>query len=131
MNRYWLTPPDLYAKLNAEHHFDFDPCPCPVPIGWNALTMEHWGKSNFVNPPFRKDDGVDGRGPTAFVRKAIAEAAKGNRSVFLLPVPHYVCLLLDAGATAQSQGRVRWLEVDTREPWKSPRSIASFVLGGA
>src|SRR5574341_1877164 len=24
---YWLTPPDLYARLDAEHHFDFDPCP--------------------------------------------------------------------------------------------------------
>ena len=23
----WPTPRDLYAKLDAEFHFDFDPCP--------------------------------------------------------------------------------------------------------
>ena len=28
---YWLTPPDLYAALDAEFQFDFDPCPYPRP----------------------------------------------------------------------------------------------------
>jgi hypothetical protein len=22
---YWLTPPDLYAELDSQYHFDFDP----------------------------------------------------------------------------------------------------------
>ncbi|HAX99325.1 MAG TPA: hypothetical protein DCY12_10680, partial [Candidatus Atribacteria bacterium] len=57
------------------------------------------------------------------------EAQKGNKSVLLLPVQSYVNLLLGVGAVAQFCGRVRWLEVDTKEPWKSPISIASFVLG--
>ena len=30
---YWLTPPDLYARLNAEFDFNFDPCPYPLPEG--------------------------------------------------------------------------------------------------
>jgi len=48
---YWLTPPDLYARLDAEFHFDFDPCPYPLPPGFDGLACE-WGKSNYVNPPF-------------------------------------------------------------------------------
>jgi phage N-6-adenine-methyltransferase len=30
---YWLTPPDIYAALDAEFHFDFDACPHPRPRG--------------------------------------------------------------------------------------------------
>lgn len=49
--KYWLTPPDLYAKLDQEFAFDFDPCPYPRPEGYNSL-VEEWGTSNYVNPPF-------------------------------------------------------------------------------
>lgn len=37
--RYWLTPPELYARLNTEHRFDFDPCPCPRPEEFNSLLI--------------------------------------------------------------------------------------------
>ena len=49
---YWLTPPALYAELNAEFHFDFDPCPYPLPDGFDGLTCE-WGQRNYVKggPP--------------------------------------------------------------------------------
>lgn len=39
---YWLTPPELYKKLDDEFHFDFDPCPFPLPAGFDGLTCE-WG----------------------------------------------------------------------------------------
>src|SRR5438128_2722430 len=61
---YWLTPPDLMAALDGEFAFDFDPCPFPRPEEFDGLEVE-WGQSNYVNPPFK--------GPTAWVRKAIAE----------------------------------------------------------
>jgi len=54
--KYWLTPPDMYQKLNDEFHFDFDPCPYPRPENYNGIWAD-WGKSNYVNPPFRKSDG--------------------------------------------------------------------------
>ena len=37
MSKYWITPPDLYERLDAEFHFDFDPC--PYPRGRNTLLM--------------------------------------------------------------------------------------------
>ena len=75
--RYWLTPPALWRKLDAEFHFDYDPCPNPLPKGFNSLIME-WGQRNYVNPPFSKDDVMGGRGATAFVRKAIEQQRKGK-----------------------------------------------------
>lgn len=126
MNRYWLTPPDVYNALNAEFGFDFDPCPCPLPENHNGLSIP-WGKSNYVNPPFRKTQG-NSEGPTAFVRKAIEEQQRGNLSVLTLPVPSYVNLLLSAGAEVRSLGRVKWLEVESKEPWKSPVPIICAIL---
>lgn len=126
-NRFWIMPPDLFDRLNAEFRFDFDPCPCPRPAGFDGLIMP-WGRSNFVNPPFRRKDGFNNAGPTAFVRKAIAECGLGKTSVLVLPTQSYVNLLLGAGAELRSMGRIRWLEVDTGEPCPSPSPITAFVL---
>lgn len=127
-NRFWKTPPELYARLAAEFGpFDFDPCPCPRPDGYDSLALP-WGKTNFVNPPFRRHDGVNGQGPTAFVHKAIAEQKKGNSTVLTIPVQSYVNLLLEAGAECRSLGRVKWLEADTNEPMKGPSPICCFIL---
>ena len=124
--RYWLMPPEDYRALDEEFEFDFDPCPCPRPEGYNGLVVP-WGWSNWVNPPFRKTDG-NTDGPTAFVHKAIAEQAQGKSSVLILPVPSYIPLLAAAGAEFRPAGpgdehkasRMRFLEVDTGEPWPSP-----------
>lgn len=124
--RYWLTPSNLYTALDDEFNFDFDPCPCPKPKGFDSLGME-WGKSSYVNPPFHTWNG-GGKGPTAWVRKAIEEHKKGKQVVLLLPVQSYVNLLLEAGAEIRSAGRVRWLEAHTKEPCSSPSPIACFIL---
>ena len=126
MKQYWLTPKGIYLKLNEEFGFDFDPCPYPKPDDFDGLSVP-WGKSNYVNPPFRRNDG-NGAGPTAFARKAIEENKKGNASVLLLPVQSYVNLLLEAGAELRSMGRVRWIETTTGEPCKSPSPICCFIL---
>lgn len=123
VKRYWLTPPELYNKLDAEFHFDFDPC--TYPKTFNGLEIP-WKSMNYVNPPFRSKDGS----PTAFVRKAIAESLKGNSTFLTLPAQSYVNLLLEAGAELRSLGRVKWLEVETKEPMKSPSPITGFYLRG-
>lgn len=85
---------------------------------------------NYVNPPFHRDDGVNGKGPTAFVRKAIAEQQLGKDSVLTLPAQLYITLLLDAGAELSSLGRVKWIHADTGEPCKSPSPIIKARLIG-
>jgi len=128
-SRYWLTPPELYDSLNKEFNFDFDPCPCPKPKNYDSIELE-WKNMNYVNPIFRRKDSNQKYGPTAFVRKAIEEQKKGRSSFLTLPTQSYVNLLLDAGAKLRPLGRVKWLEVDTHEPMKTPSPITGFFLEG-
>ena len=50
---HWQTPQWLYDKLDAEFHFDFDPC--PIHANFDGLSVP-WGKSNFINPPYNRTD---------------------------------------------------------------------------
>lgn len=127
---YWLTPPELYASLDAEFHFTFDPCPWPLPDGFDGLTCE-WGSSNYVNPPFgsilhqgRK------KGPTAWVRKSIEEWKKGKTVVFVYPLDKWVLSMLTViGSPVRNLGDVRWLSIEDRTPGKGTgRHIACFIL---
>jgi hypothetical protein len=126
---YWITPPELMAQLQLEFDFDFDPAPYPLPDGFDGLTCE-WGQSNYVNPPFgsimhqgRK------KGPTAWVRKALAEQAKGKRVVLVYPVNKWVLMLVKAGAEIRNLGGVRWLATEDGSQGKGTgRHIACFIL---
>jgi hypothetical protein len=126
---YWLTPPEIYAALDAEHGFTFDPCPFPKPEGFDGLTCE-WGASNYVNPPFGSiiHQGKK-KGPTAWARKAIAESDKGNKVVLVYPIDKWVLMLLAAGAKVTNLGDVRWLATEDGSIGKGTgRHIACFVL---
>ena len=126
---YWLTPPELYAALDAQYHFDFDPCPHPKPDGFNGLAVE-WGKSSYVNPPFCAVM-MDGKkkGITAWARKALEEHKKGKRVVFVFPLDKWMLMLMDAGATVKNLGDVKWHAVEDNQ--KGPgtgRHVGCFVL---
>ena len=129
---YWLTPPALFAALSAEHGpFDCDPCPFPRPDDFDGLTSE-WGECSYVNPPFGSimHDGKK-KGPTAWARKAIAEAEKGKKVVLVYPIDKWVLMLLAAGAKVSNLGDVRWLATEDGTSGKGTgRHIACFVLGG-
>jgi len=73
----WATPKKVYDKLDAEFHFDFDPC--PLFSKKDGLTIK-WGKSNYVNPPYNR------KLKEEFIKKAFEESKNGNLSVMLLPV---------------------------------------------
>jgi len=118
---YWLTPKDLYTKLDQEFHFDFDPCPYPRPKNFDGLKIP-WGSSSYVNPPFEG-------GVTKWVRKAIAEYEKDKKVVFVFPVDKWVHYFMLAGAEFRSLGDVRWLSTEENKPGNGTgRWIACFVL---
>lgn len=129
---YWLTPPALLTELHSEFSFDFDPCPFPLPEGFDGLTQD-WGRSNYVNPPFGSimHEGKK-KGPTAWVRKALAEREKGKSVVLVYPIDKWVLMLLAAGAEVRNLGDVRWLATEDNQPGKGTgRHIACFVLKAA
>lgn len=127
--KFWIVPPEIYKPLDKEFNFDFDPCPYPLPQGFNGIDVE-WGNVNWVNPPFRKKDGKYGAGPTAFIRKAIEEQKKGKTSVVIINTMAFINMLIEAGAECRSMGRVKWLDCNTGEPWKSPSNTTLFILRG-
>lgn len=132
---YWLTPPDVYNKLNMEFSFTFDPCPYPKPDDFDGLTCE-WGQSSYVNPPFGSimhTDPITGKtkkkGATAWARKAIAEHKKGKDVVLVHPIDKWVLMMIEAGAEIRNLGDVRWLATEDNSVGKGTgRHIAAFIL---
>jgi hypothetical protein len=121
---YWLTPPDLMELMKAEHGFDFDACPYPRPEDFDGLTAE-WGSSTYVNPPFS--------GPTAWVRKAIAESEQGKDVVFVFPVYKWILMLLTHPNLVRVENLkdVKWCAIEDGSPGKGiGQHIAKFVLSG-
>ena len=66
---------------------------------------------------------------TAWVRKALAEHAKGKRVVMVYPIDKWILMLLKAGAQVRNLGDVRWLATEDGSAGKGTgRHIACFVL---
>lgn len=138
--RYWLIPPKLRSHIDLTYKHPVDICPHPRPPGFDALSSEfEWPSNVLVHPLFVLADCDDDRhGPSAFARRAIRENQQGKQVVLLLPVPHPLNLLLQAGAQVvpipadgeevYEAGRVHWLDTETGEPMASPGPAALFVL---
>jgi hypothetical protein len=69
----WHTPKSLYEALDAEFHFNDDPCPEGGMLGLDRA----WGTATFCNPPY-------GSAVTEWIKKGVAEAKSGKMIVFLL-----------------------------------------------
>jgi hypothetical protein len=73
---HWQTPQWLYDQLDAEFHFDFDPC--PIHATFDGLAVP-WGRSNFINPPYNRRD------KPRFIQRAYDEWRGGATCVLLIP----------------------------------------------
>lgn len=71
----WATPDKVYAALDAEFHFDFDPCPLDGHLDGTSPLFTPWaGKRVFCNPPY---------GPK--LRGFLERAHEAHLAVFLIP----------------------------------------------
>ena len=126
-DRYWLTPPELDAVIRQEIGDYSDPCPFPCPEDHDALEVA-WGDPSYLNAPFIRRDEKKGRGLTVFVHKAIEQGQKGKTVAVVLPVHRIITMMLEAGASVRSLGRVAWLHTETRRPTPRPDNCLLFVL---
>ena len=130
---YWLTPPDVFKKLDNEFHFNFDPAPYPKPKDFDGLTCE-WGTSNYVNPPFGGYIGDDGKkyGPTKWARKAIEENKKGKTIIFIYPLNRWILEMLQLGVEVRNLKTVKWLATEDGSEMDKGigQDIACFILRG-
>lgn len=114
----WRTPKAVYDLLDAEFHFDHDPCPPHFKV--DALSSE-WGKSSFVNPPY----GVE---LPKFLAKGYEEYQKGKTVVFLVPSRtdtlwwHQYCMQADE--IRFIKGRLSFDEYHNKAPF--PSAIVIF-----
>lgn len=124
----WATPKEFYDTLNAEFHFDHDPCPLN---GTGGLDGD-WGKRNYINPPYSRAL------KEAFVKKAIEQANKGRLCVMLLPVSTSTKLFHDwikpnAKEIRFVRGRIRFLGTNTKGEYvtdKAPMHDSMIIVFG-
>ena len=81
----WATPDETFRALDAEFHFNLDPCATPenakcadfYTIDTDGLTQNWGGRRVFCNPPY-------GRAIRAWVKKCYEESRKPDTLVVML-----------------------------------------------
>jgi DNA N-6-adenine-methyltransferase (Dam) len=108
------TPTELYQSLDAEFHFDYDPCPInPEGLREKDGLGSSWGQANYVNPPYSHKE--------HWIERAIAEQRRGRLTVML-----FTCRYLDSMVSRSRSSKLR----DSMDSWASPvprRESASAV----
>ena len=110
----WPTPKTFYDLLDAEFHFDFDPCPVGGVDDGRARLFNPWtGKRVFCNPPY---------GPE--IPKFLACWKDADLAVYLIPARtdtrwfHEICLPF-AKEIRFIKGRLRFGEGKYPAPFPS------------
>lgn len=107
------TPMSLFARLDAEFNFDFDPC--PQHPKFDGLKVE-WGERCFVNPPYSQ--------VAKWIRKGYEESVKGKLCVFLVASRtdtrwFHDYVLKFAKEIRFVKGRVKFVGYDSGAPFPS------------
>lgn len=110
----WGTPKALYQALDAEFHFNFDPCPLRGQVDGTARLINSWqGKRVFCNPPY---------GPE--IRDFLECWSDADVAVYLLPARtdtrwfHEVCIPF-AKEIRFIKGRLKFGDATNSAPFPS------------
>ena len=121
---HWATPVDLYKALDAEFHFNDDPCPL------NALTdglARSWGTSTYCNPPYGKEIGI-------WMKKAYQEGAEGKTIVCLIPsrtdTEWWHEFVMKASEIRFLRGRLKFGNSKNSAPFPSAIAIFKSLVDG-
>lgn len=115
-----VTPKDLYADLDREFAFNFDPCPLGADSG--GLLFESWrGRRVFCNPPY---------GPE--ISSWLRRSREAELAVYLLPVRtdtkwFHNQVLPIAREVRFLRGRLKFGESENSAPF--PSMIVVFEVG--
>ncbi len=117
MTNEWGTPPAVYADLDAEFGFNYDPCPLTnldEALVADGLLSE-WGTITFCNPPYSeiKD----------WIRKGYQEWLKDKTVVFLIPsrtdTAWWHDYVMEATEIRFIRGRLKFGDATTSAPFPS------------
>jgi hypothetical protein len=118
---HWATPVEVYQTLDAEFHFNDDPCP----LHGNGGLSREWGTSTYCNPPY-------GREITKWLDKAYSEAQKGKTVVCLIPsrtdTRWWHEIVMKATEIRFLKGRLRFGDSKNSAPFPSAIVVFRMVL---
>lgn len=131
---HWATPGDVYAALDKEFGFNYDPCPlgrAPLPLlDEKAEAIEdglssEWGTCTFVNPPYSEIE--------LWCNKAVREWGKGKTVVMLIPsrtdTRYWHDYIMKASEIRFCRGRLRFGGAANSAPFPSAIIIFKGLEG--
>jgi hypothetical protein len=118
----WATPREVYATLDGEFRFDFDPCPLDGDgDGLSPLFCEWRGRRVFCNPPY-------GRGMGDWLKRG----PEADVAVFLVPARtdtrwFHDTVLPKASEIRFLRGRLKFGDAKNAAPF--PSMVVVFTRG--
>lgn len=119
----WATPKAVFAALDSEFHFNFDPCPLDgIENGLATLFVDWAGKRVFCNPPY---------GPG--ISKWLERGLDAEVAVFLIPARtdtrwFHEIVLPKAQEIRFIKGRLKFGDATNSAPF--PSMVVIFGEGG-